>query len=153
MGVFFSRKPFTPALRAGASVLPPSSFFQRRPYANTHLPLPRRPNRPGDQCLPHPLSRPLLVKAGDKLDLSDRESDWPGWIWCSTPAGKSGWVPAADVEPMGQIGLVRCDYDATELSAEVGEELIANDDESGWLRCANEHGQNGWIPIENVERV
>ena len=100
-----------------------------------------------------PFPDPLILKAGEKLDLSDRESDWPGWLWCTTRQGQSGWVPGAYIEPMGQIGLARRDYDATELSAEEGEELTVNDEESGWLWCADRQGQRGWIPAENVEPV
>lgn len=100
-----------------------------------------------------PFPDPLIIKAGDKLDLSDRESGWPGWIWCTTSAGQSGWVPAAYVEPMGRLGLARRDYDATELSAEVGEELTVGNEESGWLWCADRLGRSGWIPVENVEGV
>ena len=100
-----------------------------------------------------PFPDPLIVTAGEKLDLSDRESDWPGWIWCSTLAGKSGWVPAAYVEQMGQLGLARRDYDATELSAEVDEELTVSHEESDWLWCTNRQGHSGWIPAENVESV
>jgi uncharacterized protein YgiM (DUF1202 family) len=96
---------------------------------------------------------PLILKAGDKLDLSDRQSDWPGWIWCTTLVGKSGWVPTAYVEPMGQLGLARRDYDATELSAKTGEELTVSHEESGWLWCTNRQGRSGWIPVENVEIV
>ena len=100
-----------------------------------------------------PFPDPLIIKAGEKLDLSDRESDWPGWLWCTTLAGKSGWVPAAYIEPMGQIGLACRDYDATELSAEIGEELTVSDEESGWLWCTDQKGNNGWIPAGNVEHV
>ena len=100
-----------------------------------------------------PFPDPLIIKAGQKLDLSDRASDWPGWLWCTTLAGQSGWVPAAYIEPMGQLGLARRDYDATELSAQVGEELTVSYEESDWLWCTNQQGRRGWIPAENVAGI
>jgi len=46
--------------------------------------------------------------------------------------------------------LVR-DYDATELTVEVGEELTALAEHSGWFRCRTDTGSLGWVPAENVE--
>jgi hypothetical protein len=43
------------------------------------------------------------------------------------------------------------DYDATELSADVGEELAASQEESGWIWCTNRAGRTGWVPLDNVE--
>lgn len=96
-------------------------------------------------------SDPLVVKAEERLHISDRATDWQGWLWCTNELGKSGWMPAAYVERQDSSGLARRDYDATELSAEVGEELVVGYEESGWLWCTNQAGQSGWIPADNVD--
>ena len=47
---------------------------------------------------------------------------------------------------------MRSDYDATELSVRVGEELLIQREESGWLLCENRAGQRGWVPANVVAR-
>ena len=41
---------------------------------------------------------PILIQAGEELVIGEKESKWPGWLWCTTREGKSGWVPGAYVE-------------------------------------------------------
>ena len=49
--------------------------------------------------------------------------------------------------------MALCDYEATELSVSVGEELIMGKEESGWIWCTNQDGESGWVPAEHVERL
>ena len=93
---------------------------------------------------------PLVIKAGERLHISDRATDWQGWLWCTNESGKGGWGPEAYVERQDKRGLARHNYDATELSAQVGEELVITYEESGWLWCTNQAGQSGWIPADHV---
>jgi hypothetical protein len=46
---------------------------------------------------------------------------------------------------------MRRDYDATELSVEVGEKLTMGEEESGWAWCTNREGRRGWVPLEHLE--
>lgn len=98
-----------------------------------------------------PFPNPLVLGAGQELAISDRESEWPGWLWCTTPEGSSGWVPESYVARQGETATLRRDYDATELSVRAGEELTIEWEESGWLWCANRAGQRGWVPANYVE--
>ena len=94
---------------------------------------------------------PLVVSAGGELTISEKESSWSGWVWCTNRDGKSGWVPEIYVERRGDTGVALYDYEATELTVKVGEELTVSKDESGWMWCTNQEGQSGWVPAENVE--
>jgi uncharacterized protein YgiM (DUF1202 family) len=94
---------------------------------------------------------PLVVRAGEPLTIGQKESEWPGWLWCTTQEGKSRWVPESYVERQGDSGIARCHYEATELSVEAGEELIVGREESGWLWCTNQAGQSGWVPAEHLQ--
>jgi hypothetical protein len=96
---------------------------------------------------------PLVVSVGDNLTVSEKESAWSGWVWCTNQDGKSGWVPESYVEWKGNACVALCDYDATELSVRVGEELVVGKEESGWLWCTSQEGQSGWVPAENLERL
>jgi hypothetical protein len=98
-----------------------------------------------------PYPDPLIVRKGQDLVLGGEESEWPGWVWCSDGDGKSGWVPEKYVQLKDETCTMLRDYDATELSVGVGEDLIAGNEESGWIWCANRAGQSGWVPLQNVE--
>ncbi len=96
---------------------------------------------------------PIRMQAGEALSLGDKKSEWPGWIWCTSRDGKSGWVPAKYVERQGNAGVALCDYDAAELSVRAGQVLSLGQAESGWVWCMNPEGQSGWVPLECLERA
>ncbi len=94
---------------------------------------------------------PLILNRGDRLRVCDKESEWPGWLWCMDTGGKSGWVPAAFVECKDDCGIMLCDYDATELTVKSGERLDILVEESGWVLAVDKKGQKGWVPGENIK--
>ena len=49
------------------------------------------------------------------------------------------------------MGIALCDYEATELSVSVGEELRMGKEESDWIWCTNQKGKSGWVPADHVE--
>jgi hypothetical protein len=96
---------------------------------------------------------PFVIQAGEVLAVGEKETEWRGWIWCRNQQGESRWVPEAFVEREGDTCVALCDYDSTELSVHVGEELIAGQEVADWLWCTNRRGDSGWVPAENLERV
>ena len=98
-------------------------------------------------------SEPLVISTGEQLAIGEKESDWSGWVWCTNRDGKSRWVPEKYVERRGGACIALCDYEATELSVSVGEELTMGQEESGWIWCTNQQGQSGWVPADHVERL
>ena len=95
-----------------------------------------------------PFPNPLVVRAGEQLTVGKRESEWPGWIWCTTRQGHGGWVPESFVTRQGDACTLRRNYDATELSVRVGEELVVEGEESGWLWCAMP-----WLKLTSANQV
>lgn len=100
---------------------------------------------------------PLSVMAGEPLHISERVEYWNEnpdwmWIWCTDQRGKSGWVPkdAIDFHASGTTGTARYDYMAVELTVSVGEELVGEREESGWLWCTNQQGKSGWVPADHL---
>lgn len=96
---------------------------------------------------------PLVLHNGETVTVGRRDTQWPGFLWCTNAAGKGGWVPESYFDCSGETGVANRDYTARELTAGVGEELIIYYEESGWFWCANQQGQSGWIPAENVEII
>ena len=78
------------------------------------------------------------------------DAEYPGWYWCRTDSGRSGWVHRsflADVS--GKTTALRA-YSAHELTVTAGErgEVIHSLD--GWLYVRLAGGDEGWIPESHV---
>jgi len=54
-------------------------------------------HREGDHCVAQRdyESTELSVEVGELLSLGEKESDW---FWCTNQQGRSGWVPAENIE-------------------------------------------------------
>ena len=100
-----------------------------------------------------PYTDPVAFGDEEEVAIGKKESEWPGWTWCTKRDGESRWVPEAYVERRGDTGVMRRDYEATELSVAVGEELLMGEEESDWVWCTNQEGHSGWVPMDNVEDV
>jgi len=99
-----------------------------------------------------PYADPIVVNEGDEVTIdSGKKTDLAGWVWCTNRAGKSGWVPETYIQRRGDLGYMRCDYDAIELTIQVGELLTVHKAESGFLWVTNQAGQDGWVPSTHVE--
>jgi len=93
---------------------------------------------------------PIVIRAGDRLAVEERDSEWPGWLWCTAPTGKSGWVPERYLQRHGQAATARRDYDATELTVHAGQVVTATTHEAGWRWCTDARGDSGWVPDEHL---
>jgi hypothetical protein len=96
-------------------------------------------------------SDPIKIRAGDRLLLFDRESEWPGWVWCRATDGKEGWVPAGFIYINDGKHLAAYDYDAKELSVCEGEAVEMLREESGWGWCRDSDGNEGWLPLNYLD--
>ncbi len=94
---------------------------------------------------------PIAVAAREPLTVGEEDSEYPGWIWCTNCAGKSGWVPLDCVDRSAAQAIY--DYSALELSAGEGEELAVESVKNGWAFATNSAGETGWIPIANLEEA
>jgi hypothetical protein len=102
-------------------------------------------------------SDPFGVTFGETFQVSEKTYAWNGnpgwiWIWCTDQRGKQGWVPKNTItfNSNGRTGTARSSYTATELTVAVGEELVAYQEESGWVWCSNQQGNGGWVPLDSL---
>nr|MBN2278498.1 hypothetical protein [candidate division Zixibacteria bacterium] len=98
-----------------------------------------------------PYPDPLVIKAGEKVQVEPRPSEWPGWIWCVIADGRSGWVPKKYIDEKHGLHLAAVDYSAAELNVAVGDNLTIIKQESGWAWCENSRGDQGWVPLDNLD--
>ncbi len=94
---------------------------------------------------------PLKVKAGETLTVAKNDTEWPGFVWCTNQSGKGGWMPENYINRKGSVGLARCDYEATELSVNVGQIVTIHQVESDWAWCRQQSGSEGWVPLKHIE--
>ena len=95
---------------------------------------------------------PLSLAAGDVVAVGRRDDDWPAFVFVTAAHG-SGWVPSRHLSvETGQAVMVTA-YDTTERPTRVGEtlEVVARDDESGWLWCRSADGREGWVPSRTLQ--
>lgn len=101
-----------------------------------------------------PYPDPLIFNKDEIVVIdSNKTSEWDGWIWCTTEQKKSGWIPESYLRIENNEAVLLRDYDATELSVEIGTVLIILDTEAGWYWCKTDRGQSGWVPTENMKII
>lgn len=100
---------------------------------------------------------PFCVRVGETFEVSEKVDVWNSnpdwiWIWCTDRRGKQGWVPRNVItfDTDGITGTARSTYTARELTVSAGDELVAHQEEGGWLWCMNQQGESGWVPLDHV---
>ena len=84
-------------------------------------------------------------KKGTTVALGEQCMNYPHWYPCIIE-GYNTYVPDSFVHE----GKLICDYNPTELVAEVGDVLEVHEIINAWLVVKNAEGATGWIPAEAV---
>ncbi len=87
--------------------------------------------------------------------MGERDDEWPAFVRVKTRSGGSGWVPSRNLSTDHGTARVKFGYSTRELAGRPGDELIVleRDDESGWLWCRNDAGDEGWIPTRMLQAL
>jgi len=95
---------------------------------------------------------PLQLVDGERVDVGDRDSEWPEFVFVTASHG-TGWVPARHLSATSGTAVVQIAYDTTELPTQAGDvlEVVAEDLTSGWFWCREHDGREGWVPINTLE--
>lgn len=101
----------------------------------------------------HRASFPYSVelKVGETVLVTEKEED--GWAWCICKDELGAWVPKEYLMRKGDKGIALVKYNSTELNAKVDEKLSCSKEAKGWLWCANQKGEKGWIPKTKLRRT
>lgn len=98
-------------------------------------------------CYPNP----LILKAGDKIQLFEKESPekWRDWKWCKDLTGNEGWISETYFKRLtpNEATLIK-DYTAQELAVASGDEIELIFTDCGWSWCRKTSGDEGWLPTE-----
>ena len=90
---------------------------------------------------------PIFAK-GTAVTMGDEDTPFLRWYPCVIE-GHETYAPKCFVTN----GKLICEYNPTELVAEVGEILEVQEIVYAWLIATNENGVEGWIPAESVISV
>jgi uncharacterized protein YgiM (DUF1202 family) len=107
-----------------------------------------RVNRPYASAFP----KPLVLAKGTKVTVTPRDSEWPGWAWSRTEDNQEGWIPETFLEVSSDdLYILKCNYDATELTVAAGRSVEVIKSTAGWLWCCNDDDQKGWVPADHTD--
>jgi hypothetical protein len=95
----------------------------------------------------------VSLKKGAKLRFERRPTEWEGWIWCSSSEGRTAWVPESWVNLEGAVCVMVKDYVSREISVDTGDEVDSEFGESGWAWVRTAAGEEGWVPLECLEKA
>ena len=90
---------------------------------------------------------PIVLARGDAVVVGGRDEEWPGFVWCEAPTGRSGWVPAAFLDtPEGRTARATRASSARELTLAAGERVEILESIAGWSWSRTSGGATGWLP-------
>ncbi len=98
---------------------------------------------------------PLIAKNGEIVEGEEKETELEGWLWCRNNSGVHGWVPKTYLELTSESKHYQFlkDYNSRELTIDEDQEVIVLDEESGWAWVRTPLGDEGWIPMKNLQEL
>lgn len=96
---------------------------------------------------------PLMMQEGDLLQCERRNTEWDGWLWCTSDVGITAWVPEAYLLDLPDTCKYRAlrDYTSFELPVALGEEVTILYEVASWAWVRTSAGGEGWVPLENLK--
>lgn len=94
---------------------------------------------------------PIALSRGDSVIAEREDSEFPGWYWCTSDKGKSGWVHRKFLDRVDGPALATADYTAAEISVSAGDEGTVLDRLAGWVYLQLPDGRLGWVPESSVQ--
>lgn len=98
---------------------------------------------------PYPDS--IFFHEGERIEIGGEFSDdpdWKDWFWCKGQNDNQAWTPKQFVRVEDGFAVLIRDYDARELSVEVGEELVIGEVVNGFGTAEKPNGEKGWVPMK-----
>jgi len=96
----------------------------------------------------------IIFHRGDVVEIGKEyvdDSDWKEWIWCEGRDKTKAWVPKQYIDIKENKATFTKDYNARELSVDVGEKLMVYEHLNGFGMAKKSNGMKGWVPLKNLE--
>ena len=101
-----------------------------------------------------PYPEPIMFNKCESVIIGKEftdDPDWKDWIWCEGEQNNQAWVPKQYLEIEGNTGKFTTDYNAQELSVEVGETIKVYETINGFGMAEKPNGERGWVPMKNLQ--
>ena len=101
-----------------------------------------------------PFPDPIVFQKGERVSLGtkfEEDPDWQNLFWCEGKNGKKAWVPEDYLNSDGVNGIFNREYNAKELSVQVGEKLTVYEIVNGFGMSEKIDGTRGWVPMRNMK--
>lgn len=97
------------------------------------------------------------LKKGEHVQIikySSPHSEWDNWVYCTNGDTYEHWMPIQLLNVHASSAIAKDNYDPTELSAHIGEIIIADYELNGWIWCYKQHDHTyGWFPLNHVQFI
>lgn len=103
-----------------------------------------------------PYLSPILFHVGERVTIRrefKEDPDWKDWVWCEGQRGNQAWAPKQYLDMETGQGVFLTEYNALELSVEVGEVLRVHEIVNGFAMAEKPDGRVGWVPLRNLSPV
>ncbi len=100
-----------------------------------------------------PYPHALVFPKGSRVEVIKEYQDdpqWPNWHWCVGQNKTEAWVPGQFLQIDGKIGIMKREYNAIELSVQVGEKLRVHEVINGFGWAEKQDGAQGWVPMKHL---
>jgi hypothetical protein len=91
-------------------------------------------------------SKNWIASKGDIVKFERRPTEYEGWLWCTNMEGESAWAPEEWIEIINGSCRFKRNYNAIELTIQLGEPVIGDIEVSGWIWVVNRKKAYGWVP-------
>jgi hypothetical protein len=101
-----------------------------------------------------PYPDPIVFQKGERIKVCQEfkeDPDRKNWIWCEGKNDKKAWVPKEYIDVDGVNGIFNRNYNAKELTVQIGESLIVHEIVNGFGMSEKPDGTKGWVPVKNME--
>jgi hypothetical protein len=92
---------------------------------------------------------PIVLRPGDVVHLGERDSEYPGWIWGTSPQGRGGWIPEEFLKVFGETGTAIREYNAREVDLDEGDIVSVIEELLGWA-LVSKGDLVGWVPLSHL---
>ena len=94
---------------------------------------------------------PLRLLSGDRVTVGRADDEFPEWRLCRVDRSRRGWIHESFIDITAGIGVLRNDYDATELTVNEGDVVTTYHETGRWTWCRDHRGACEWIPSSALE--
>ena len=97
---------------------------------------------------------PIEFRRGERLNLGQRDDEYPGWVWTTTEDGNQGWASLALMDLIDERNAIaQSDYSARELETDPGDRVEVLKQLNDWSWVIPQAGEPGWVPSHTLAPV